>query len=290
MKILVTGKSGQLVSSLVEKSNRLPGIELVTVGRPEMDLADTDSINRGIEFARPDIVVSAAAYTAVDRAEDEPVLAYRINAIGAEAVAAAARKVGAAIIHMSTDYVFSGDSPRAYDENDEPSPRTVYGLTKLNGERGVAGANPRHIILRTGWVYSPFGKNFVKTMLKLAKDRPSIDVVSDQWGNPSSALDIAKVILSIASGDIEGRFGTYHLAGGGDATWALLARRVFETSRNHRGPFAEVNDVSATSYPARATRPMNSRLCCGKARDTFGIELVDWRAGVDDVVRRLVSA
>jgi dTDP-4-dehydrorhamnose reductase len=288
MKILVTGKSGQLARSLVERSNGLPGIELVTVGRPEMDLEDPESIGRSIGFARPDVVISTAAYTAVDRAEDEPVLAYRINAIGAEAVASAAQSIGATIIHLSTDYVFSGDSPRAYDEDDEPSPRTVYGLTKLNGERGVARANPRHIILRTSWVYSPFGRNFVKTMLKLASDCPSVDVVSDQWGNPTSALDLATLILWIAAHDIDGKYGTYHLAGNGDATWADLARYVFEISRAHGGPSAKVNDIPAASYPATAIRPMNSRLSCTKARDTFGLEMGDWRLSVDDVVQRLV--
>jgi dTDP-4-dehydrorhamnose reductase len=290
MKILVTGKSGQLASSLVEKSKGLPDIELVAVGRPELDLTDPCSISRCIDLARPDVVVSAAAYTAVDRAEDEPVLAHRINAMGAEAVASAAEAVGATIIHLSTDYVFSGDSGRAYDEGDETFPRTVYGLTKLDGERGVARTTPRHVILRTSWVYSPFGTNFVKTMLKLARDRPSIDVVADQWGNPSSALDIATAVLRLAATDIGNRFGTYHLAGQGDATWADLARHVFEVSRIHGGPFAQVNGIPTAFYPTRAIRPMNSRLCCAKARDAFGVELGDWRSGVGRVVQRLVEA
>ncbi len=191
MKILVTGSSGQVASSLVELAPRWPAIELHTVGRPKFDLTDRYAIIKAIESAKPDLVISAAAYTAVDRAEDEPELAHAINVTGAAYVAEAASQVGAGVLHLSTDYIFSGEKSHPYDERCPADPRTVYGLTKLKGEEAVASANPRHIILRTSWVYSPFGANFVKTMLGLAATADTVRVVSDQWGNPTSALDIA---------------------------------------------------------------------------------------------------
>jgi dTDP-4-dehydrorhamnose reductase len=181
LRILVTGREGQVARSLIERSAALPDIELVAVGRPGLDLADPRSVMASIAAARPDIVVSAAAYTAVDRAEDEPDLAYAINAEGAGAVAAAAAHVGASVIHLSTDYVFSGEAEIPYVETDATDPQSVYGRTKLAGERAVAAANPHHVILRTAWVYSPFGANFVKTMLRLAAERDAVSVVADQW-------------------------------------------------------------------------------------------------------------
>ena len=194
MRILVTGRQGQVVSSLIEAAAGRPRLEIIAAGRPELDLADPASVHAAIQAARPDIVVSAAAYTAVDQAEDEPEIAAAINERGAGAVAAAAAGIGAPVIHLSTDYVFSGGGERPYREDDPAAPIGVYGATKLAGERAVAAANPRHLILRTAWVYSVYGKNFVKTMLRLAADRDSLSVVADQWGNPTSAHDIADAI------------------------------------------------------------------------------------------------
>ena len=198
MRVLVTGREGQVARSLAARSMGQGDIELVFAARPEFDLTRPETITPMIEAARPDVVVSGAAYTAVDRAEDEPALAHAINADGAGAVAAAARAVGAPVIHLSTDYVFAGDSPAPYTEAEVPAPIGAYGKSKLDGERAVAAANPDHIILRTAWVYSPFGKNFAKTMLGLARDRDEIAVVGDQWGNPTSALDIADAVLHIS--------------------------------------------------------------------------------------------
>ncbi|TIT02925.1 MAG: dTDP-4-dehydrorhamnose reductase, partial [Mesorhizobium sp.] len=177
-----------------------------------------------LEATRPDVVVSAAAYTAVDQAEDEKDLAFAVNATGAGKVAEAAARLGVPVIHLSTDYVFDGAKDGAYVETDATAPLGVYGASKLAGEEAVAAANPRHIILRTAWVYSPFGRNFVKTMLRLAADRDEIAVVADQWGNPTSALDIADAILHAAPKLIDDRnfaaFGVYHLAGEGDTNWS----------------------------------------------------------------------
>ena len=185
MRIVVTGREGQVARSLVERGTMCDGVEVITVARPQLDLTRPETIMVALAAARPDIVVSAAAYTAVDQAEDEPELARAINAVGAGAVAEAAAKLGVPVIHLSTDYVFDGRSERPYTEGDLPAPQSVYGATKLAGEKAVAEANPHHLILRTAWVYSPFGKNFVKTMLRLAAERDEIAVVADQWGNRS---------------------------------------------------------------------------------------------------------
>ncbi|MBN9234016.1 MULTISPECIES: dTDP-4-dehydrorhamnose reductase [Phyllobacteriaceae] len=290
MKVLVTGRTGQVATSLAEAAAQWPDIGLVAVGRPQFDLADSATILGSITEVRPDVVVSAAAYTAVDKAEDEPELVYAINAQGPAAVAAAARALGVPIIHLSTDYVFSGDGGEPYTETCATGPRTVYGQSKLAGEKAVARANPRHIILRTSWVYSPFGTNFVKTMLALAPTRDRVSVVCDQWGNPTSALDVARAILTIARQAREAPPGIYHYAGAGETNWAGFARHVFDASKANGGPFAEVIDIASTDYPAKARRPRNSRLSCAKAQTTFKLTTADWRASTETVVRRLLTA
>ncbi|TIU32042.1 MAG: dTDP-4-dehydrorhamnose reductase, partial [Mesorhizobium sp.] len=189
MRLVVTGRDGQVAASLLEAGQAAAGVEVIAIGRPQLDLARPDTVIEAIAAAKPDIVVSAAAYTAVDQAEDEPDLAFAVNAVGAGKVAQAASRLGVPVIHLSTDYVFDGTKDAAYVETDATAPRSVYGASKLAGEQAVASANPHHLILRTAWVYSPFGKNFVKTMLRLAADRDEIAVVADQWGNPTSALD-----------------------------------------------------------------------------------------------------
>jgi dTDP-4-dehydrorhamnose reductase len=194
MKIAVTGTKGQVALALIERARALPHVEVFTLGRPEFDLARPETIWPALGYLRPQLVVSAAAYTAVDQAEREPKLAYGINATGAGAVAEAATRLGVPVIHLSTDYVFDGKKQGRYRETDTPAPLNVYGASKLAGEIAVAAANPRHLILRTSWVYSPFGTNFVKTMLQLASAREEIAVVADQRGNPSSALDIAAAV------------------------------------------------------------------------------------------------
>ena len=292
MRILVTGRQGQVVSSLIEAAAGRPRLEIIAAGRPELDLADPASVHAAIQAARPDIVVSAAAYTAVDQAEDEPEIAAAINERGAGAVAAAAAGIGAPVIHLSTDYVFSGGGERPYREDDPAAPIGVYGATKLAGERAVAAANPRHLILRTAWVYSVYGKNFVKTMLRLAADRDSLSVVADQWGNPTSAHDIADAILTAAEQlrSDAAPFGTYHLAGNGDTHWAGFAAHVLGTSRTLGGPWAEVREITTADFPTKAKRPANSRLSTDRFLDAFGWVAPDWRVSSDRVVERLVAA
>jgi len=290
MKIVVTGTQGQVACSLVERAARLPHVEVIALGRPDLDLTKPLSVRHAIAAAQPDLIVSAAAYTAVDRAEDERELAYVVNVIGAASVAEAASRLGVPVIHLSTDYVFSGDGDRAYHEDDQALPATVYGYTKLESEYAVASVTPRHIILRTSWVYSPFGINFVKTMLRLAGDRDTISVVSDQWGNPTSALDIADAILRIASLSLDENYGIYHLAGTGEINWSGFASHIFRTSRIAGGPFASVREISSADYPTKARRPFNSRLSTDKFEEVFGWRAPAWQDSVDMVIKRLIPA
>ena len=291
MRLVVTGREGQVVSSLLE-AGQLAGVDVIAIGRPQLDLANPDTVIEAIAAARPDVVVSAAAYTAVDQAEDEPDLAFRVNAVGAGKVAQAAARLGVPVIHLSTDYVFDGSASGSYVETDATAPASVYGASKLAGEQAVAAANPRNLILRTAWVYSPFGKNFVKTMLRLAADRDEISVVADQWGNPTSALDIADAILHAAATLHRNKhfaaFGIYHLAGTGEANWSGFARHILDTSRVSGGPSARVRDITTTDYPTKARRPANSRLSSAKFASAFGWSAPDWRLSTEAVVRRVL--
>jgi dTDP-4-dehydrorhamnose reductase len=290
MKILVTGMKGQLVASLIEAAAAMDDIELITVGRPAFDLSDPSSVRQAILAVKPEIVVSAAAYTAVDRAEDERNLAYAINVTGAAAVAEAAAVLRVPIIHLSTDYVFSGTDPYPYLEDDEAEPKTVYGYTKLRSERAVASVNPRHFILRTSWVYSPFGSNFVRTMLRIATERESVGVVSDQRGNPTSALDLATAILLIATFPAKHNTGIYHLSGTGETNWSGFARHIFNVSRAHGGPCADVEDILSSDYRTRAKRPTNSCLSTDKFERVFGWRAPSWQSSVETVVRRIIES
>jgi dTDP-4-dehydrorhamnose reductase len=294
MRIVVTGREGQIVRSLVERAAFHPAVQLVAIGRPQFDLTRPQSIFDAIRAAKPDLVVSAAAYTTVDQAEDEPEQTYAINAAGAGAVAEAAAEVGAAIIHLSTDYVFSGEGKEPYTEYDSTGPYCVYGQTKLTGEVLVADGNDRHLILRTAWLYSPFGKNFVKTMLQLAADHDSVSVVSDQWGNPTSAIDIADGILCVAERLRKDpqfdAFGIYHLAGTGSTNWSTFARAIFAASRYEQGPFADVKDILTSQYPTKARRPLNSRLDTEKFHAMFGWKAPAWQQSTKAVVKRLLQS
>lgn len=293
MRLAVTGRRGQIAASLAEVAGSRGDIEVVALGRPELDLRRPGSIAPALLAARPDIVVSAAAYTAVDRAEDEPEIAFAVNCEGAGRVAEAAAQMGVPVIHLSTDYVFAGTGEEPHAEDGATGPLGVYGASKLAGERAVAAANRRHLILRIGWLYSPFGSNFVRTMLRLAAEREELSVVADQWGNPTSALDMADGILHAAamlhrhSDEIPA--GVYHAAGAGSINRSGLARHVFDISRAHGGPHAGVKEIASADYPAKARRPANSRLATAKFAATFGWVAPDWRDSVEVVVARLLG-
>jgi dTDP-4-dehydrorhamnose reductase len=292
VKVLVTGREGQLARSLAETAGA--GVQVVPIGRPELDLADEKSVAAVVARERPDIVVNAAAYTAVDKAETEPTLARAVNALGAERVAAACAARAIPIIHISTDYVFDGTKSGPYLEDDPTAPINVYGRTKLEGEQRVAEACERHLILRTAWVHSPWGANFVKTMLRLATTRPNIDVVDDQNGSPTYAPHLAATVLAIAArvaADPAGvRWGVYHAVGGGETTWFGFAREIFRHAAEQGLPAAEVTAIATAAYPTVARRPANSRLNCDRLRQSLGVELPDWRIGAQDCVARIAAS
>jgi dTDP-4-dehydrorhamnose reductase len=289
---LVVGRDGQLARSLAERA-RVLGVELVFAGRPELDLARPDSARQAIDASSAMVIINAAAYTAVDRAEDEPEAALALNAIGPRALAQAARESGARLIHVSTDYVFDGTGTRPWREDDLTGPASAYGRTKLEGEQAVREALPDHVIVRTAWVYSPFGSNFVKTMLNLARTRAELQVVEDQVGNPTSALDLADGLLAILATWGEepdrGLGATYHLAGTGSTSWADFAREIFAVSRARSGPFAEVRGIPSAEWPAKAPRPLNSRLDSSLFAETFSYQAPRWQDSLVPVVERILA-
>ena len=291
MKIAVTGTAGQVVSSLVERG-AAAGHDIVAIGRPDLDLADPASVARALEAIAPDAIVSAAAYTAVAKAEGESDIAFAVNGAGAGAVAQAASALGVPLIHISTDYVFDGKGDRPYVESDPTGPTGVYGASKLAGEQAVlAEHGDNSAVLRVAWVYSPFGANFVKTMLRLAGDRDEVSVVADQVGNPTSALAIADGILQVAANLVADSAtslrGIFHMTAQGEGSWADFAEAIFATSAARGGPSALVRRISTADYPTPAVRPANSRLDCGLIAQVHGVVLPDWRSSLDGVMDRL---
>ncbi|MAM41028.1 MAG: dTDP-4-dehydrorhamnose reductase [Erythrobacter sp.] len=293
MRIAVTGTAGQVVTGLLERG-QAAGHEVIAVGRPDLDLADPASIARALEAARPDVIVSAAAYTAVDKAESESDLAFAVNGAGAGAVAQTAKVLDVPVIHISTDYVFDGTLDRPYVETDPTGPTGVYGASKLAGEQAVLAAHDDSAVLRVAWVYSPFGGNFVKTMLRLAPDRDELGVVSDQVGNPTSALAIADGILQVATNMVSTSSpelrGIFHMTALGEASWADFAEAIFAASAARGGPSASVRHIGTADYPTPATRPANSRLDCARIATAHGVTLPDWRASLEEVMDRLQPA
>ena len=251
-------------------------------------MAKPEGLAEKIAALAPDLVINAAAYTAVDRAESEPDLAMTINATAAGEVARGARLAGAPIIQISTDYVFDGTLDRPYRETDPVSPLGVYGRTKLAGEQAVAEANPDHIILRTSWVYSPFGRNFVKTMLRLAETKEEIGVVADQIGNPTSAFVIADGILAVADWltlrPVKAKLGVYHLAGAGSASWFEFAQAVFETFPRCNARAPSLRAIGTADFPTAAKRPANSTMETSKFEAAFHFNPPWWRASLKDIV------
>jgi dTDP-4-dehydrorhamnose reductase len=285
VRIVVTGKSGQVVTALVGLAAQT-GRTVVALGRPELDLADPTSVLGALTAARADVIVNAAAYTAVDQAESEPDVAMAVNGVGAGAVAAAARALGVPVVHISTDYVFAGDKPTPYVETDLVGPVGAYGRSKLAGEQAVAIATPDHAILRTAWVYAAAGKNFLNTMLRVARTRPELTVVADQFGCPSYAPDIARATLRVcenlvAAPQDPALRGVFHMAGGGETHWAGFAEAIFARSALRGGPVAQVRHIPTSAYPTPARRPANSRLNCEKMARVHGVHMPDWREALD---------
>jgi dTDP-4-dehydrorhamnose reductase len=293
-RYLVTGQEGQVVRSLVERGARRSDIEILPLGRPVLDLLDTGTIASTIRAIKPDLIISAAAYTAVDQAETDEANAFAVNAEAVGEIGRVATELGVPVAHLSTDYVFNGEKLSAYDENDPVDPLGVYGKSKLQGECLLAASGADYVILRTAWVYSPYGKNFLRTMLRLGETRDGLNVVADQVGNPTSALGIADAVLKVSDNLLASRDpalrGIFHMAGSGDATWADFATEIFRISAAEGGPSATVHPITTADYPTPARRPKNSRLDCRKLADVHGVRMLDWKTATSEVVNRLLSA
>jgi dTDP-4-dehydrorhamnose reductase len=293
-RILILGKEGQVARALRES---LPahGVEVSAIGRPEIDLLEPQTAAKAILAAAPSLVILAAAYTAVDRAEDDADAARTINAVAPGAVAEAAAEIGAPIVHFSTDYVFDGKKTSPYLEDDTPAPLGVYGATKLAGEAAVAEANPRHVILRTAWVCSPTGSNFVKTILRLAAERPALRVVADQYGVPTFAADIARAVQLIAARlDADEPLGTrhwglFHLANEGLTTWHGFASAIVAGAAARGLKPVPVEAIAAADYPARARRPGYSKLSTSKIADVYGVRMPAWQASLETCLDTLLG-
>ena len=291
MRILVAGASGQVAHALA--SLDAPDVTVRALGRPGLDITVPDTIARAIAEHAPDVVVNAAAYTAVDKAESEPDVAFAINRDGAGNVAEAAARANLPVIHISTDYVFDGEKSDPYVETDEPNPQNVYGSSKLAGEIVVAEAAPDHAILRTAWVYGPHGTNFAKTMLQLAADRDEVRVVADQYGTPTYVGYIANGIVAVAkaalTNDTNWR-GTFHMVSAGETTWAGFARAIFDESHRHGGPFAKVLDIPTSEYPTPAQRPRMSVLSNEKFQTQFVTPMPMLQDGIISFINTLQLA
>ena len=294
MRVLVIGRSGQIATEL---GRRLPraGHEMLALEPPELDLTRPESIAAAIGAFRPEIVVNAAAYTAVDRAEDEPALAFAVNGTGPGLLGEATARAGLPVVHFSTDYVFDGSKPVPYVEADETAPLGVYGASKLEGERRLHAANPRATTLRTAWVCSAHGGNFVKTMLRLAREREELRVVADQHGAPSFADDLADAVVALlprlaAAPEGDPAFGVFHLTGAPYTTWHGFAGAIFEgaAARGMRAP--RLAAITTAEYPTRARRPMNSRLDCARAAAVLGLRPADWRDGLARCLDALLAS
>ena len=281
MRILLTGCAGQLGREL-KRSLACLG-EVIACDRQEFDLADPDALRDAVRDAAPAVIVNAAAHTAVDKAESEPELAMAINAIAPGVLAEEAKRLGALLIHYSTDYVFDGTKPAPYTEDDSPAPLSVYGRSKREGELAIAATGARHLILRTSWVYGLHGANFMKTMLRLGKEHDELRVVGDQIGAPTWSRHLADVTaLVLARKDIPN--GLYHLAAAGETSWHGYAEAIFYEAQRvglmDKSPV--VHRITSADYPLPAARPANSRLDCSRFRRDFDLTLPDWRTGLID--------
>lgn len=295
MRLYVFGTEGQVARSLREAITQCPDIVVGCGGRPDVDILRRDLVENALRAFSPDIVINPAAYTAVDRAEFERDLAFATNRDGAEIVAAAAARLGVPILHLSTDYVFDGKKNVPYTETDPVQPESVYGRSKLEGEFAVAAANQRHIILRTAWVYSPFGNNFVRTMLRLSRERDRLTVVADQIGCPTYAPDVAAAILIIArmihiSGWREELAGVTHIAGPDEVTWFDFAREIMRLSEGNRRHSVTVEPISSKDYPSAAARPANSRLSCERLASVFNIQMPPLQRSLEECLELLLGA
>ena len=316
MRLLITGANGQLGRSLLAHlhSTMVQHVEVLALTKQQLDISNLDAVELVMAKFQPDYIINTAAYTAVDRAENDVELAYAVNRDGAKNLAQAANGIGATILHVSTDYVFTGDKLGEYQEDDITSPLSVYGESKLAGEIAVMQTNPKHIILRTAWMFSEYGNNFVRTILRLSQDKTTLHIVDDQFGGPTYAGHVAQTLISImlqldtntahTLGAQRGQnehinntlYGVYHFSGLPHVSWYQFAQKIVQQkivndhkqTENHRIAtklnLAELKPISTNEYPVAAKRPHNSKLHCQKITDTFGIHPSDWMSALSKVV------
>ncbi|VVP78035.1 dTDP-4-dehydrorhamnose reductase [Pseudomonas fluorescens] len=287
MRILVSGQHGQVSREL---QRRLEGIgELIVLGRDQLDLAHPEQIRQQVQHVRPDLIINTAAYTAVDLAESEPETAFAVNAVAPGIFAEEALMLGIPLIHYSTDYVFDGTKVGSYNESDTANPLGVYGQSKLAGERAIADVQGKHLILRTSWVYSTHGRNFLLTMQRLLQENPEVRVVADQFGAPTWAGTIANSTLSLIkrwqAGDVAA-WGTYHLTAQGQTSWFGFAQAIVEALRQQGKSCAKLLPILSSDYPTPATRPLNSCLDCRRLQLDWGVEQPDWQTALRECLAK----
>jgi dTDP-4-dehydrorhamnose reductase len=291
MKILITGAQGQTGKELVYAAKRR-GFDIIAAARTELDITQLKNIKSYFEVHQPDLVINAAAYTAVDKAEEEQDIAYAVNRDGPENLAEACKEKDIPLLHISTDYVFDGANLKAYSETDAISPLGIYGLSKWKGEEAIRQKLPQHIILRVAWVFGAQGNNFVKTMLRLANDRDELNIVADQFGGPSPAKEIAETLISLAETYQKEKmleWGTYHYCGAERTNWCDFAKEIFSQAKEKDliDKEIKVNAITTEQYPTQVKRPANSMLDCSKLKNTFDIEMPSWRKALNEVLTEL---
>jgi dTDP-4-dehydrorhamnose reductase len=294
MKIFLTGKNGQLGHKLEKDLNQIH--EVIATDRNSLDLLDIQLIKDRVYQVKPDLIINAAAYTNVDEAEKEKDLAYKINALAPEALSQAAKALDIPIFHISTDYVFDGTKEGAYVEDDQPNPLSVYGMTKWQGEEFIR-QYPKHFILRTSWVFSPHGNNFLKSIFKLAQEKTSLSVADDQWGSPTSVETLSKAIQIIIQyldqkNNLE-VYGTYHVTSDGETNWHSYAKKIIDTLESFKTELKlkkyDLYPISSAQYPQNATRPKNSKLNTDKFRKIFMAEFSHWENEINDTVLQMLK-
>lgn len=286
MRVFVTGAGGQLGRDASRLAPSL-GVDVFALGRADLDITDAAAVRASLEALRPDVILNAAAYTAVDRAEAEPDAAMAVNRDGARFLAEAAGERGIPIVQVSTDYVFDGENDAPYEPDDATAPLSVYGASKAAGERAVRAATDAHVILRTAWVFSRYDGNFVATMLRLGAERDRLAVVADQWGHPTAAADLARAALVVCQRALDGVAGTFHVAGAELATWHDLAvATIGEAERQGRLAAVPVDPIPTAAYPTAARRPRRVELAMASSLDALGLAPLDWRAALAEVVRQ----
>ncbi|MDR7283876.1 dTDP-4-dehydrorhamnose reductase [Pseudomonas corrugata] len=281
MRILISGQNGQVSREL---QRRLGDVgELIVLGRDQLDLAQPEQIRRQVQRVRPDLIINAAAHTAVDQAESEPAQAFAINATGPGVLAEEALALGIPLIHYSTDYVFDGSKTAPYNEDDVPNPLGVYGKSKRAGEQAITAVQGLHLILRTSWVYSTHGRNFLLTMQRLLQEKPELRIVADQVGAPTWAGTIAESTLALIErwqAGQAGAWGTYHLTAQGETSWFGFAQAIGDALREQGKPCANLLPIPSSDYPTPAARPLNSRLDCSRLQREWGVCQPDWQTAL----------